>query len=253
MQLLLKSPEELIKENWLDNYREDRDILWNQIVNINSKIHILDKIINFPFDTFAIIDKTFWEVIKQCLYESILLDLSKIILDKDRRIITIQKFIRNTKENVRTKKYKNQIDETLLKINFEGKVEKVKEQIKILRDKKIAHYDKVWNADITVPKLNEIALSIKELKDIVNTTNEVFSFLCFSEQHSAFLMEYSPIIPHADGTDIEKLLDLIARESDLLNMPEKQKEKWPLYHQNLTTHDIKIINTYRKKFKKPEI
>ena len=90
--------------------------------------------------------------------------------------------------------------------------------------------------------------------------NEVFRVLCFSEGHSVYYPQYSPIITKPiindieELTDIEELLDLVVKNSDLFRMPEEQPEFWPHYKENnLSEKDIDIINAYRRKFNKREI
>jgi len=50
-------------------------------------------------------------------------------------------------------------------------------------------------------------------------------------------------------SDIEQLLDGIARKSRVLTMPEEQPERWETYRlPSLTETEKEQINTYRQKF-----
>lgn len=101
--------------------------------------------------------------------------------------------------------------------------------------------------------MNEEAPPFDDLNIIRQKVNELFNILCFSHGYSVEFIEYSSNVEHPPGTDtrtdIERILDNIAYNSPLINMPEEQKEFWPHYRQNLSEDDIKIMNSYRRKFK----
>lgn len=65
-------------------------------------------------------------------------------------------------------------------------------------------------------------------------------------------LSYSEKVIHPKDSDprpdIDKILDSIARDSQILNMPEKDKY-WLKYGKSgMCERDINILNEYRKKF-----
>ena len=53
------------------------------------------------------------------------------------------------------------------------------------------------------------------------------------------------------GTDIDKLLDLLARNSEAVNMPERQPGYWGHFKESRTTEEIKALLALRRKFGLP--
>lgn len=77
--------------------------------------------------------------------------------------------------------------------------------------------------------------------------------MCFGEGFLFLPIGYEPTAIPPEGvdkrSDIEYILDLIAKDSYLLNMPENNWQGWEIYKQKtLTKEEIYIINKYRKKF-----
>ena len=68
--------------------------------------------------------------------------------------------------------------------------------------------------------------------------------------------EYSPLVRHPQGTDsrsdIEYILDLLAADSVVLQIPEEQEEYWPVYAKGLTQEQKKIFNEWRYRVGKAE-
>ena len=65
-------------------------------------------------------------------------------------------------------------------------------------------------------------------------------------------MQYSTRVVHPQGvdsrTDIERILDAIARESPILNLPEQHADYWSIYREGLSERDLEMLNSYRTKF-----
>jgi hypothetical protein len=145
----------------------------------------------------------------------------------------------------------------LKKIKFDDARKNIKAKITALRHKKIAHFDKNWNIDLSAKSLNELIPELNEIFAICSKINELFDLLCFSEKRSVEYVEYNPKIKRPMEpdykTDIDEILDNIAKESDLLNMPEKQSEFWPHYKENLTETELEMLNNYRTKFNLPRV
>jgi hypothetical protein len=63
----------------------------------------------------------------------------------------------------------------------------------------------------------------------------------------------SRALRHHEKTDIEEILDGIARNSFFLNMPERHPERWKYRRPNLSGDKLKSFNHYRRKFDMPEV
>jgi hypothetical protein len=92
-----------------------------------------------------------------------------------------------------------------------------------------------------------------ELKTLLDMVCEFFNALCFSEYCSPWFWTYLDDARHSGKTDIQMLLDLVARTSPLLNLPEQEPEFWVFERAELTQDEIRTLNHYRRKFGLPEV
>jgi hypothetical protein len=84
--------------------------------------------------------------------------------------------------------------------------------------------------------------------------------LCFSHGRSLWYWDYGGTYPDIiypiddkPHSDIDALLDSVARNSPLLNMPEKYPDHWVVYRADLSHEEIEILNKYRLRFGLPKI
>ena len=84
-----------------------------------------------------------------------------------------------------------------------------------------------------------------QLRDIINRQ---FEFLCIDTGRGVVYAEYSVDIYGESlfKTDIDRLLYLIANNSNLLNMPERQKDFWPYRKKTLSPDHLIQLNRWRK-------
>ena len=70
-------------------------------------------------------------------------------------------------------------------------------------------------------------------------------------------LQYDPGVRHPIGTkhttDLEDILDSIARNSFLLNMPEEHPDRWGHHRKRLGKKELDLLNKYRVKFDLPEL
>lgn len=81
----------------------------------------------------------------------------------------------------------------------------------------------------------------------------MFDLLCLGYGHGNILLDYhirQTNMANKDNTsDIEKILESILKDHELINMPERQKSFWKMYYdQNINEEQLRFINKYRNKF-----
>jgi hypothetical protein len=54
-------------------------------------------------------------------------------------------------------------------------------------------------------------------------------------------------------SDIEELLDNVAEDSPVLNMPERDPDYWSLVSKGYSEQEVETLNRYRVKFGLPEV
>ena len=122
-----------------------------------------------------------------------------------------------------------------------------------IRNKYVAHFSKaIVQGDLTWQPL-----CLSEFKAIRDTFNDMFDALSFKTEHLMLPADYSPRVQYPAGydhrTDIEQILDSLARNSVLLNMPEQNPEQWPYQRAALSEQQIEHLNYYRRRFGLSEV
>jgi len=251
MNFELVDISEILNSDWIDEYTTQIDHVWHQILQLNTNMFILEKVWKFPFEVFCIHEPLFWRAVSASLYESCILIISKLAINSHKSKLSLNRLKNEIRKHLKPELL-SEFDLKLNTLKFDKTVNKLKSRICALRNNRIAHYDKEWNSNVDIPKLNKIVLNLEELIEIKSKIEQLFNVLCFSKKHSTDFMEYSPLIIWPKGetksTDIEELLDNIAKHSGILNMPEEQSEFWTHYRQQLGEHDLGILNKYRHKF-----
>lgn len=250
--------DEIINPGWIISYKNEIDRLWAPIIDINSYIFILDKIFNFPLELFQPLRLLFWKLLIDALYGQIILKMYIVIVDSNKSSSNIANLRSMIIKNAKSENIKSAILRDLKQIDFDKKIKAFKEKIILMRNKYFAHIDADWRNNIQGIALRDLALEFNELKMVASNINTFFEYLCLSEGRSPYYSEYAPdemFINRSDViSDIEEILLMLARESDLLNMPEVQPEFWPHFKEaNISSKELAIFNDYRKKFGLPEV
>ena len=245
------NPSQVIKKSSLTYYEKRRYLIWSQLVYLNCYIFLLNKLLNFPVDLFVDPHKqSFFVLVKQSLFGSSLIIITNLAADPRKDVLTIQRFKNEIVTNYIKEKYLLSLWESLRNNNFKKTTRDIRERAKFIRNKYLAHLD--INANLK-PKISKyIFISFQKIKKLCEQLNKLFSILCFGEEFLFLPIDYEPKVtpPETIDTrpDIECILDLIAKDSDVLNMPEKNWQGWKIYKQHLTKEGLDIINEYRKKF-----
>jgi len=253
MNLREVQPADVIESSWLEEYERSIHLLWWELVRLNSNLYILDKLLSFPFDLFLPMpgQRTFFNIVLWNLFDFSILTACKLVEDT----LTLRSFKNEIRQNIRSKEYKSGFDAVLKEIKFERQIRPLRDRIKTLRDKRIAHLDKDFH--LSPQQIKEMRVSLSDLMMLRDALNQLFELLCFGRQRSVVPIEYNPEVRHPPGvdarSDIEKLLDNIARDSPLSNMPENEPDRWPYFRQGLPMDVLQLLNEYRRKFGLPEV
>jgi hypothetical protein len=232
-------PNEVIKEEYLSEYEEKREIIWKALIHLRTNLFILEKLQYFPFvllspDELIFLNST----IKNILNSSILILWN--LNDKNSSSITLKNFKQEVWRHVKAE-YKEEFQRVLKESRFNNNEKKIISKIEILRNKIIAHFDeKYLRSKKNFDKAEK--LSFKELGKIYSSLEELFDTLCFGHEHRTLLMNYMK-----GETDIDKILNLIAANSHAFNLPESNPKAWDIFQKKLTKEDREKINEYRIK------
>jgi hypothetical protein len=211
----------------------------------------LEKITAFRFDLFGDYSRNFWELSEQALFESSIMVIWRVAVDSHSDGLTLQKLKKQILQNLKDDGLKREFRRLLKEIQFEEKIKNLKPAIQEIRHNYIAHFNLGKHVSPTPKQIEERTIRFSELKKFRNALNSLFDLLCFG--HNAVLPFDYFQLPGNRPTDIEKLLDGVARDSGILNVPEIDLYTWPSRREKLKREDLELINKYRIKFGLPEV
>jgi len=243
----------ILKKGSIDEYQKAISFFWNELVKLNTNIFIIKKIYEFPFSIFCSPgDTVFFPMVVENFYEYSVLIVTKLVEDKKGDVYTLRKFKKWIYNQVKPT-YKLDFQNWLKKSKFDLGTEKILSNAVDLRKKIIAHFNK----NLLFGKGTVKHLSIEELEKLRDRLNAVLDTLSFSVKYMMLPLPYNENVIHPKGdnhqTDIEALLDSVAKNSKLLDMPEDSPEKWKFAKESFNKEIIKILNKYRKRFNLPEV
>jgi len=252
MNLMEMPSKEVILPAWWNCYEKNIEVIQWQLVRLNSSIFVLEKFFTFRFDLFAPVpySGSFWFLAEQALFETCVMVIWRVVTDTNSEGLTLRQLKNDIFQNL-SSHHKAEFAKLFQSTNFEEKISRGEPAIIELRGNYIAHLNRLKHTSPKFADIEERALLFSELKKIQEAINSFFKVLCFDCERPVLLFNYL----HPPGnrpTDIEKLLDGVARDSGILNLPENDPHAWPLRREKLKKEDLELINKHRVKFGLPE-
>ena len=245
-------PTDVIESSWLEKYERKTNLLWQELILLNSNLYVLEKLSKFPIHLLT--DRVrgdFLDIVAVNLSSMCAMIIWKLWLDKDERSLTLARFRDDVRQHVRSE-YRGDFDAALQNLQWD---ERALERVEKFRHKRIAHFDSTYNLSPEVRRT--LWLLLPDLTNLRDTLNSLFEILCFG--HGAGLLPpyYDPKVQHPRDmdprSDVEVILDNIARNSPILNMPEEQPLAWPFVREGLSEDSLQTLNEYRIEFGLPEV
>jgi hypothetical protein len=233
--------ENMLKDDRVAEYSQQMKEFYLALVELNCNIYITERVLNFPYDLFAEGRTSngffFPLMVKNFLQASILL-ITKVATDKVSETTTLPKF-RNKLWDMVKPEHQQTIQECLKAISFDQKTRKLLEKARYIRNTRIAHF---------IHNSTQERLTLSEIKALRDELNALLQALSFEAEYMMLPRSYE-----RQRSDVEWVIDSVARGSDLLNMYESDPESWEHRRQHLSDDEIRLINTYRTKFGLPEV
>jgi len=239
---------DVIEASWLEEYEKQQNAIWWQLVNLNNNLFLIERIEEFPFNVFLPLGRTFWTLTKKALLETCVMIIWRVILDTDSESLTLRRFKNQILQHLHDPKMKQQLGTHLKNSHFENKIAELESKVTEIRHNYLAHLNKEMNTHPSPQEITEHPLAIAEIKDILNASEGLFDALCLNHGFHLWYMEYSNSVREKRETDIDRLLDSVARDSAILNSPERDPAGWNYAKRNYPEDWIAIVNEYRRKF-----
>lgn len=242
--------ETYIQQAYWETYKQELTSVWYRLVYLNVSLLILKEIAKFPFRLFTTYPPLFWRTVNIALLEKCVLIIWNTSVDQCSEGFTIKQLKNKVFSKYLHPHHKSELAARFKKHGFESRLEEFVPKIRDIRHNFVAHYnyEENWNRPTN---LATDTTSLQELSACATILNDYLNELALGDSYSVFPIEYTPGITLDDAEiplDITKLLDSVARESSILNLPESNPVQWKYQKQALTAEDIEIINEYRHKF-----
>lgn len=258
MPITARDPSEILKPSCLAAYEEAMDLVWRDVLRLNSYIFVLGKLLRFHTDTEYFLGpgrQTFLKLVNTSFTESSLLLITRLTSSgRTRRGKTESSLplLRNWIGSQVKPEFEADFRRLLKEIGFKSIVRDARESVRLIRDRVIAHLevDENWR-----PKLSVRGFAFPELGRIAGDLTKLFDALCFGHERLTLPVHYSPAVQHPEGSDsrsdIEYFLDLIIQDSHLFKAPDVSPY-WDVERKGLSSEALDKLNEYRRKLGKPE-
>jgi len=252
MNLRELQPADVIQPSWLEQYKRKMDRLQQELILLNSNLYVLEKLSKFPIHLFTEpLRGQFLDMVAVNLSSMCAMSVWRLRLDPDTKSLTLRRFSEDVGKHLRPK-YRQEFNTALADLKWD---ERALERVEKFRHKSMAHFDSKCN--LSPQERRKLWLSLPDLTKLRDTLNSLFEILCFRLHRAVLPPYYDPKVLRPRDmdprSDVEVILDKIARNSPMLNMPEEQPQVWPFHRQKLTKDDLKVLNEYRRKFGLPEV
>lgn len=248
-------PEEIIEEQYFEEYKKSLETIWWELVRLNSTIYILNKLSEFPARLLLPQGKDhFLNLIFKNFIDISIIILARVFTDNSADTHTLKWFKNQIRDKYLKKELVSDFNKLLKDNKFEKDMNSLLEKIHKIRSKLVAHLVR----DYALGEYNpDLKLSLIDLKNSSDAIAKLFRLTCFGHDHHLFPLEWSPNLVRSDylnsRTDVEEILDEIAMKSHIFHLPEKSPELWKRIKNEHSEYEIKNFNKYRKKLGYKEI
>ena len=236
-----------LPKSFLNEYADTMLFFSWELKKFRTNKYVIEKIRDFPFHLFGDAGRNiFFNAVVNTFFEMCLISAFKLSNDKSKNAYTLKKFKNEISKNIK-KEYLKQFSSHLKEIGFKEKLDFTGEKVKSLRHKVFAHFDRLYVEN----KLSLQKISWNDFDIIEKNLIIAFHGLSFESEWLLLPISYAPGVQHPmdidSRPDIIKILDCIAKESNFLNLPEKDINAWKFEIRQISKKDLEIFNCYRRK------
>jgi hypothetical protein len=245
--------KDVLAADALPEYERGISFFFSELVELNINIYIIKQILEFPLDLFRHRSQTvFFRMAVHNFFNASLLIITKLATDQKGDLYTLLRF-RNRIKEIAKPEYRKLLREYFKQTQFDQQTNLMLKRAKSLRDNRVAHTSK----ELLEGAMNDIDLDFSELESLCDTLNSLLNTLSFNVGNRFLPAHYLPNVQYPPGReqkpDIEELIDCVAKNSDLLNMPDRNPGWWDIQQQTLAKGELKQLNKYRRKFGLTEV
>jgi hypothetical protein len=235
-----KTAEDIIKPEKLTQYRHELAHYHSRLSRLQHYIFFMEKIAAFPFYLFTNpASDQFLSITYESCGSLSILEIVKLARDSDekRTLRRLNSFMMGAIRPEYLEAYKDRMRDA----DYTKKVNKLLDHAQSIRTKVIAH---------SLPLISDIApLWLSDTKEMVEEITKLFETASFSTTYHYLGLAYEST---EAPSDIDKILNGVARDSPTMHMPETNKAAWEGTRRFRTENWLADFNNYRRRLGLPE-
>lgn len=252
VNVLPLTAEEAIADDNLQEYKRIISFFAGEAFHLRLDVFIIEQILQFPFPLFTQPDdRWFFSEAYGNSFDVAMLIVTRLLHDTGESLCPLLPFRDRMMKELIKPKYKPYLRERLKQAKFDRRMEEAKDKAVGLRNARIAHVQQEF-----VEQMHTDRVLLGDLWALRDGVIALIDALSFNARLCVGPPGYDPDICYPEGqdqrTDIERLLDSVAAQSDLLNYPERYPAQWPNRRASLTEDQLREFNRYRKKLGLPQ-
>jgi len=249
MNLSEKKPKDVIKSEFLEKYNELHKNICFRLSHINTTITILEKILESPLQYFQQSETIFWQTVCwNSVWLSVVL-IHALINENGKNTHTLLRFKNDILLNWLEDSEKAEFRQILKEHKFDQTTKTIIEKIKQIRNEELAH--RLFDGSDRNHLSNAGGIKASEIRRLYNDIENLFRACNFGIEYDITLYPTGTCGGKPIEKDIDKLLDLIVKNSNWLNQPKVMEEGWPDMRRDLSKEELRELNTWRAKFNLP--
>jgi len=250
-------PESVLAADDFQEYKRRLEGVWPHLKVLNANIYLLSRLMGFPFEFLGVSPRPCWNIIQRALMDGCVLAIWRIALDSQSNgctLLHVKNFLLSKLDDPQAKRFlaeeMRRLSPGEWKTTWGMKTEEI-------RHNYLAHYDLQKLNSPSKEQIEARSLTFMEIEKARDKITELFDALSFRVRYGSIPLEYHPGVVIASQkdkrTDIEIILDMQAKESYLVNLPETNPIYWQHELSRMSPDDREKLNEYRRKFDLPMI
>lgn len=249
------SPDEVVREDAWEEYQQHLRFLFSEVTELNVNLYIGERILAFPFETLFGEGPDYSIFFSQVLdntFNMSIVQITRLAGDRGPDDQTLMRF-RDRLPALLKPEFQQAFQEYLHEAGFdqgvfEQRTEQLVRRAREVRNSRIAHLSGRFFRAIFDSALPQVRLLFSDMQQLAEEFTAFFQVLTLNSD-----LQVLPDSYQRQTSDIAEILDHLARTSHLLQMPEKDRERWMVRRPHLMADQIDRLNVYRRRFGLAEI
>jgi hypothetical protein len=226
------TPADVFGASRVKDYEDRLHLVWENLFRAHTSMYIIKQLAAFPEAMWPNQSQAwFFQLAFWNFSDSVVLSVSKFLKkDEQASYHSMKEWILNhCQAHVKT-----QVDSHFA---HEPPMPDISDLL-MMRDRRVAHLD----VEVLLNSSKAPSLPLEDLQKAVDATQPLFKHLCLEQARALLPLESRPGV-----ADIMYILNLVARHSAWLRVPEEQPDYWPYFAERLTDEQRNMFNYWRER------